>query len=509
MDPSTAGYEQVPRNDHEADYVENERAEQMKVDSSCVGPIPEDDLEPLRMEAAGASPFDGPILKLYAAHFLGTFGDRMWQFAIPYLFTKLWDRDMTPQSVFCLLLYLSSFFGMIQVGKWIDCTQRLVAVRTTIVLEAMCIVLSVAFFWLLLENVYAVNGDEPDTVGIFDEWSVIFPFVCLLVTAVIAELMTKAGTIAVEKDWVVEIANGDSQLQTQLNSWMRRIDLTCKLGGPFVFVLIDTILQTVYEKSDRKQQFLFGAAVVAVWNILSCPLELHFINTVYEAYPRLQRLKDTGAILATNEAAASDNPISVLMSSVKQYLRHPIMLMSVSYCQLWFTVVDNGTLMTAFLLSQNVNSFALVAGRGTGAMFGIVGTFVFPHLLAFCDGSLRKAGAMSLYSFLAIVGAIGVCFLLLPMRTAGYVMLVTAVFSRAPLWSFDLAVQQLMQEGIDEGQRGVINGVHSSVCQLMLMFVYIAALALAHSYEDFPYLVYISVISVALSAFCYSRWLLK
>ena len=459
-----AQYEPIARNEHEADFVERERDDLIKLEDSQVESFEEEPGTPQM------PPHPNAVYGLYFAHFLGTFGDRMWQFAVPYLFTKLWDEDMTPQSVYCLILYLASFVGMIQVGKWLDCTPRLVAVRTTIVLEAVFLLGSVLFFWLLLENVQGlVVGDgSANDVHIFEHASVAIPFFCLLMTSILAELMTKAGTIALERDWLVEIANGDAEYQTHLNSWMRRVDLCCKLGGPFVFVALDTILQKIGGSGNRTE-FIFGIVVVAGWNILSCPLELYLITRVYNSFSNLRKTKDTAAIIATNEAAGSSNPIVILRAGLGQYYHHPVFLMSLSYCQLWFTVVDNGTLMTAFLVSLNVNPFALVAGRGIGAMFGIVGTFAFPYVLSFSNGSLRKAGALSLYSFVTMVALIAVCFLVLPMQAAGYVMLVAVVFSRGPLWSFDLAVQQIMQEGIEESQRGVINGVHSAVCQLMLV----------------------------------------
>ena len=446
--------------------------------------------------SSSSPPLDGKMASavhaLYAAHFLATFGDRMWQFAIPYLFTKLWDRDMTPQSIFCLLLYAASFFGTVQVGRWIDTSQRLPAMRLSIVLEALSILLSAVFFCVLLEAVFSASQAEdgtfvkdPNDVTLFENGAVFGSYACLLATAVFAELMTKAGTIMVERDWVVEIADRNSTLQTTLNTWLRRIDLTCKLGGPFVFVLVDTVLQAALGSdstpasgtvpgganptfySAKRAEFLYGIGVVVVWTILAAPLELRLIHTVYEAFPKLQRLKDTARL---DQEAPSRNPLSVFASGVTQWWRHPVRWMSLSYAQLWCTVVDNGTLMTAFLLSQNVNSFALVSGRGLGAMFGILGTFLFPHVVSRC-GTIRASGAVSLYSFFVFIAVVGVCFLLLPAIGAGYVMLVLVVFSRAPLWCFDLAVQQLMQEDIAESQRGVINGVHSSLCQLMLVCV--------------------------------------
>eukprot|EP01059_Diplonema_ambulator_P002523 TRINITY_DN12144_c0_g1_i1.p1 TRINITY_DN12144_c0_g1~~TRINITY_DN12144_c0_g1_i1.p1 ORF type:complete len:489 (+),score=155.08 TRINITY_DN12144_c0_g1_i1:200-1666(+) len=451
-------------------------------------------------EGGDAVAVRGSVTGLYFAHFLGTFGDRMWQFAIPYLFSKLWEKSMEPVAVFCLLLYASTFGGMFYLGNWMDHTDRLSIVRTTIVLEACAVLASVLFFWLLLvvgahDNMSGANQDLQFT------WQTIVSYIGLLITAVLAEIMARGGTIAMERDWVVVISQGDSDYQAHLNSWMRRIDLLCKLGGPLIFMLIDKLLTETYGDDQSHVQFKYGIAIVGAWNVISVPLELKAVQGIYEMYPKLAEKKQK----ADDARSGSVNPMVIIYHGAREYWNHPVRWASIAYCQLWFTVLDNGSLMTSYLVWARVNDFVNVASRGVGALFGILGTFAFPYILK-ASPSLERAGTYSIVAFSAFISVVGVVFLVSSFQVSAYVMVVGVVLSRSPLWSFDLAIQQILQEKVEEESRGTINGVHSALCQLQMMCVYVVALIFAHSYEQFYILALFSVASVSAAALMYVHW---
>eukprot|EP01060_Flectonema_neradi_P032914 TRINITY_DN535_c3_g1_i2.p1 TRINITY_DN535_c3_g1~~TRINITY_DN535_c3_g1_i2.p1 ORF type:complete len:496 (+),score=77.30 TRINITY_DN535_c3_g1_i2:84-1571(+) len=411
------------------------------------------------------------INNLYFAHFLQTFADRMWQFAIPYLFFKLWGNNMLPQSFFCLCIYSTCFFGMFGMGVWMDTTPRLKLLNITIGVGCLSILASVFFFWMLLET-----GGHNDKGNDKEDLQLTLPlaisFAGLLITAIVAELMARTGTMAVERDWVVVIADGNKDYQTQLNGWMRRIDLCCKLGGPLFFVLIEYIVEKIYSgDGNNHDQFKIASASVAIYNLIGWPLQLNAIRKVYNAFPALSnKVMKTEAEMLLEKGRTA--PHQILYDGASAYWHHPIRNASIAYCQLWMTVLDNGTLMTAYLLWTDVHILANVGSRGIGAMFGILGTFIFPHLRKRLNSG-ERAGLYSLFAFLAFIITV-VIFFLLPFSasTKSYVMIVMVVMSRTPLWSFDLSIQQILQERIAEDQRGVINGVHGALCQLELVCVY-------------------------------------
>lgn len=75
------------------------------------------------------------------------------------------------------------------------------------------------------------------------------------------------------------------------------------------------------------------------------------------------------------------------------------------------------------------------------------------------------------------------------------------------LWMIDLTISQIMQESIEEDERGVVNGVQNSLNQLMSMIKDVGVIALP-DIRTFGILIIISYMSVssAFVFFCvYSR----
>ena len=86
-----------------------------------------------------------------------------------------------------------------------------------------------------------------------------------------------------------------------------------------------------------------------------------------------------------------------------------------------------------------------------------------------------------------------------------YVMLIAVSVSRAGLWAYDLAHTQVMQERVEEGRRGVINGCQTGCSQLFL--VALAGLGMLFSDpQQFEILTCISVGSVLTAAVGWSLW---
>ena len=79
---------------------------------------------------------------LYSSHFLQTFGDRLWQFAVPLLFTELFANTLFPQALTKSIVNFSIFSFMPLFGAWIDTTNRLYVVTTTIWVQNTCISIS-------------------------------------------------------------------------------------------------------------------------------------------------------------------------------------------------------------------------------------------------------------------------------------------------------------------------------------------------------------------------------
>ena len=62
---------------------------------------------------------------------------------------------------------------------------------------------------------------------------------CLSLLACFEKLSSIMNLVSVERDWVVVIAGKDQESLRKMNSQMRRIDLVCKLLGPFMIGVVD------------------------------------------------------------------------------------------------------------------------------------------------------------------------------------------------------------------------------------------------------------------------------
>jgi iron-regulated transporter 1 len=126
-----------------------------------------------------------------------------------------------------------------------------------------------------------------------------------------------------------------------------------------------------------------GAAVVGGWTLLTIVPEYMLASALYRSYPQLTTKKkktSQSADTPTNEENAETGTISRHLGGWKVYVDSSVCIPSISFSFLFLTVLDGGTLMTAYLLWVGLEEWVLGATRGTGAVFGLLGTFAFPFL---------------------------------------------------------------------------------------------------------------------------------
>ena len=93
-------------------------------------------------------------------------------------------------------------------------------------------------------------------------------------------------------------------------------------------------------------------------------------------------------------------------------------------------------------------------------------------------------------------------------NVAVILLLVGVVGCRIGLWTFDLAVQQLIQEKVVEEERGVVGGVMNAMNSIMDMLHYVLVIA-APRPEHFGWLTLISVAMVTLGLVLYGAYIRK
>ena len=493
------------------------------------------------------------FIPLYTSHFLQTFGDRLWQFALPILFTEVYNNSILPQAIFAFGTYSAVFTVMPAFGSWIDTTNRAFVINMTIIIQNICIIIS-----SILLYVIGLRFDQNPKINA--EFGILFGG--CLVTSMLGQIMGMGATLALEKDWVVVLCQDNKTILTSINGRMRRIDLFCKLCAPALFGIV-----TQYLGNTPEQKIRYGAAWIMVWNIIGLFLEYYTIRIVYRSNPILAtsalkgepELKESAKSMSygsmndeekdkfeeddaengvgdgptptkTKEASLLDskkakrrvikkkeNNFQKLINGWRFYIKSEMLWASVSYCMLYCSVLDGGSLVAAYLRTEGISYSLLGITKGIGALFGIIGTLLTPFLANSCGLQLELIGVFTIWLFWICLFPSGIQFIaekgfhtdVFSDSAVGfddaYVILFCMIIARCGLWAFDLAENQLMQERVKPAVRAQVNGVQVSVSQLFFIFVAILAMIFSDT-NQFYILVFITLGNIFSAAVLYTIW---
>ncbi|KAF4699151.1 hypothetical protein FOZ63_002566, partial [Perkinsus olseni] len=341
-------------------------------------------------------------------------------------------------------------------------------------------------------------------------------FGIFLIVGVTGDVISSVATINVEKNWVMIIVEdmcasdptiNPVELQTHLNSIMRRVDLTAKMTSPLVIGLLLT---------GGRGTVVRGLLAVGGWSILTAWPVYALWRGVYDTYPGL-RVKP---VPTSADTPAKNNVLAVLWRSWKMYSRDPVFLASLSFCFLHFTVLsDHHPLTTAFLAEENMSALALGIARAAGSVTGILATAVWPTVVKTCNNdnvsggkspvlahsTLQvRAGSLALWAFWGCVTLIAVEFAFhTPIQTV--FMLTMIVISRLFLWQVDLFNVAIIQRFVPQNERSEITATQVATCQLLEMLMGLFGMLLSRP-ADFKYLVWLSAGGISASLALLLLW---
>ncbi|KAJ4309565.1 hypothetical protein N0V84_011439 [Fusarium piperis] len=167
--------------------------------------------------------------RLYVSHTLSTWNSRVFEFGSVLYLAAIFPGTLMPLSVYAMARGAAAIVLSSWVGQYIDREDRLKTVRLSIVSQRLAVAASCAIF-LVLGRVQ--NLSDELRIGLL---------VLLVLMACIEKLSAIMNLVSVERDWVVVVAQSDTTALRTMNSQMRRIDLICKLLGPFFIGIMDGI----------------------------------------------------------------------------------------------------------------------------------------------------------------------------------------------------------------------------------------------------------------------------
>ncbi|KAF2458394.1 hypothetical protein BDY21DRAFT_284383 [Lineolata rhizophorae] len=447
-----------------------------------------------RSEAPAPSVRSTVTLALYISHFLSTWNARLFEFGAVLFLASIYPDTLRPMSIYALVRSAAAIAFSPPIGRYIDRSNRLSAVRVSIVGQRFSVVVSCIILYFM------------ETLRLTTRVKTAF-LSLVIILACSEKLAFVLNTVAVERDWVVVITDGREDALRVINARMRRIDLFCKLIGPLVISFIDAASTKI------------AALVTLGMSLVSVFIEYFCIARVYTLVPSLHRHPTVPPAQAHLPTTSPTTPtllrrLRALSLSLRHalplrfYFTHRTLLPSLCLSLLYLTVLSFSAHMTAFLLSVPGWTAAVVGGaRAAAAVAELSATWVAPRLMARV-GPLR-AGIWCAAWLMAWVG-VGVGMFWgkerLVVATGGLVAGVG--MSRLGLWGFDLCMQVIIQEEVEAPHRGAFSAVEAALQNLFELCSYASTIAWARP-DQFRWPVLMSAVAVYLAGGLYATFLRK
>ncbi|KAJ3994737.1 iron-regulated transporter [Lentinula boryana] len=435
-------------------------------------------------------------ISLYISHFLSTWNSRVFEFSAVLYLATIYPGTLLPMSIYALTRAGSAIIFSPVIGRYIDTANRLHVVRLSIVLQRLAVAVSCIVFWSLVADW---------------RWTRVLGSGNLIILAILAcveKLCSIMNLVSVEKDWVVVIAGENEGVLTTLNAQMRRIDLICKLAGPFAIAII--------ESYSIKVAVLVNLGM----NLASVAVEYYAIAKVYSIVPALQDLNTSSPndnnIFLTGEPEFLEggnicyydrliNSINSTLHEFNVYFHHQAFRASFSNSLLYFTVLSFAGQMVTYLLSAGYNSLHIAIARTFSVTLEISATWFTPFLMSRIT-PIRTGIWFINWQIMCLVAGVS-CFWLASSKpfVAAAGLVAGTILSRAGLWGFDLSVQVIIQKEVEAEIRGSFSSVEA-VWQNMFELCAFTSTIIFSKPEQFRWPVMMSLLAVSLAGMLYASF---
>ncbi|CAI4214107.1 unnamed protein product [Parascedosporium putredinis] len=446
------------------------------------------------MESAAPRPRDdgvdalstSAVRRLYVSHFLSAWNSRFFEFGSTLFLASIYPHTLVPTSVYALA---RAGFAMVfapAVGRWIDKSDRLFVVQASIIGQRVSVAISCLILYLLARW---RDWGAHSTRGLF---------AIIVLLAGVEKLCSVMNSVSVTKDWIVVMTEENEHVRKILNARIRRIDLVCKLLGPFVVASIDDY-----------------STIVAIWTtmiltLLSVGPEYKFIAQTYYSVPGLAKPRGRQAQAASRSTGSGEsdeeepligdrtpgaNPTaprrqSLLttifpLASLKFYAHHRAFLPSLAYVFLHLTVLSFSGRMIVFLLSIGYSSLTVGIARTVCTIVELSATWTTPKLIG------RFGNVMT--GFYSITWQV----LTLSLGAACFVIDWDAVLRTTDIGALIGAggLVIIVQDEVEEESRGAFSTAEASSQNLFEMLSYVSTIVY-YKPEEFQWPMFITLASM-------------
>uniref|UniRef100_A0A8C5F6L7 Solute carrier family 40 member n=1 Tax=Gadus morhua TaxID=8049 RepID=A0A8C5F6L7_GADMO len=488
---------------------------------------------------------------IYVSGALSMWGDRMWHFAISVFLIELYGRNLLLTAVFGLVVAGSVLLVGALIGDWVDRNPRNKVAHASLFIQNVSV--TVCSIVLMLVFSYKQWIEQ-----IWDGWLTVVCYTVVIVLADVANLASTALTIAIQRDWIVVITGYNRGHLAGMNATMRRIDQVTNILAPLAVGQVMTLASNVvgcgfilgWNVVSLIVEFFFLSRVYRIVPALSVKPPGADVEEACLQGTQALPLEPSERSLSLKAVAGLPlcfQRLRQLLSTCRDgwtaYYQQDVFLAGMGLAFLYTTVLGFDCITTGYAYTQGISGSLLSLLMGVSAITGLMGTVMFTKLRkayglvntgvissclhlgclllcvcsVFAPGSPMDLSASSEKHSYPLGGGSNqpllpdrssihwtnntVLFDNVPSGTApeSYVSIILlflgVITARVGLWSFDLTVTQLLQESICESERGVVNGVQSSMNYLMDLLHFIMVIA-APQPQHFGILVIISVLFI-------------
>ncbi|KAJ7509570.1 Ferroporti-1 [Mycena galericulata] len=435
---------------------------------------------------------------LLVQHFSSAWGDRTAEFAL-YLYLIGYFKDtLLPSSIFGFAMTLTGILFSRWAGTLVDKMPKLTVVRESIFLQKAAAL-----------GAYACVAGLRTMDARFSLASLVL-FSVLVLAGCLLQLSNTSISIAVERDWATCIAAGSSLRLARLNTYLRQINLLCKLLAP----LFVSFLTVTFDSNENTPSV--SLAVLSAVSALTMVFELYWIQIVYDRFPvlaaeQLRKERERSEPLdQVPQSGSSSLPAPAnIFHDWKEFVRLPVFLSSLSISLLYLTVLSFEGTMLGYLKTLDFRDDFLAEMRGLCVVTGLMGTLVtvpLEHKL----GSAR-AGSWSIWSMVVCLLPVMASFYIFgPRTTLGAILLFGGMaLSRIGLWSFDLIQTKQLQEALAlHARRNTLTALQFTMQSVADLLKYVLTMILSRP-SQFRWAGLVSFLSVSSGAMIYLVYLRK
>jgi iron-regulated transporter 1 len=234
----------------------------------------------------------------------------MWWFAGGLYMMQLAPGSLRLTALYGLIIAATVICFGASVGNWIDKTKRIYAARTFLAIQNLCVsICALGISWFLW--IYGTNSgliqssadmkpvmlnetykEDPELFGDYNtttddpastlsnlpsfETAKLVTIIGVIMFSSIARLASSGTVIILQKDWIVVIADNDTDYLARINSILRTIELTTYMLAPIISGQLFYFIG-----------YIWTGVFIAIWNIVSVVGEYALLQGIYNQYPRL------------------------------------------------------------------------------------------------------------------------------------------------------------------------------------------------------------------------------